>query len=111
MNLIFKKILFFFVDQHIPKITLKCTLSFSWFDSQCYDAYRAKVRSHSCKDLNKELNFSTKRKAFKNICNNTMRENDDPNLIIIKFWSHVKSTSKSYRLLECMYRNETYNHF
>ena len=113
----FKTILFLFVDQHIPKITLKCTFSYPWFDSECYEAYKDKERAHGKKkgkdlDPAKELNFSTKRRAFKNMCNKKMRDNlyngDDPNLITKKFWSHVKSTSKSHRIPECIHRNNTF---
>ena len=34
--------------------------------------------------------------------------NDDPNLITKTFWSHVKSTSKSHRIPECIHRNNTF---
>ena len=114
----FKTALFLFVDKFIPKITLKCTFSYPWFDSECFDAYRDKERAHREKkgknvDLAKELNFSMKRKAFKNICNqkiwdNLYNDDDDPNLITKKFWSHHKSTSKSHRIPECIHRGNLY---
>ena len=41
-----------------------------------------------------------------------MRENlyneDDPDLITKKFWSHIKSNSKSCRLLETMHLNSAF---
>ena len=46
------------------------------------------------------------------MCNQKMRENlyndDDPELITKKFWSHVKSSSTSHRIPECMHRNNTF---
>ena len=42
-----------------------------------------------------------------------MRENlyneDDPDLITKKFWSHIKSNSKSCRLPETMHLNSTFH--
>ena len=53
--------------------------------------------------LQSEIKFKQKRQDFKNVCNMKMRENlnneDDPDLITKKFWSHIKSNSKSCRLL------------
>ncbi len=39
---------------------------------------------------------------------NNLYNSNDPALITKKFWSHVKSNSKSHRLPECMYLNGRY---
>ena len=47
--------------------------------------------------LQSEIKFKQKRQDFKNVCNMKMRKNlyneDDPDLITKKFWSHIKSNS------------------
>ena len=62
--------------------------------------------------LQSEIKFKQKRQDFKNICNMKMRETlydeDDPDLITKKFWSHIKSNSKSCRLPETMHHNSTF---
>ena len=54
-----------------------------------------------------ELAWLAFKQLFKNICSKKMRDNlyneDDPGLITKKFWSHVKSNSKSSRLPETMH--------
>ena len=83
----FKIIFFHLVDTYIPTITIKSTFSSPWFDSECYEAYRAKKRSHRSRaeSINNEIKFSSKRRSFKNLCNKKMRDNlyneDDPDLI------------------------------
>ena len=112
----FKSILFYFVDKHVPTTTIKSTFSSPWFDSKCYEAYREKKRAHRLLSgngtIDNKIKFSTLRRSFKNICNQKMRENlyndDDPDLITKKFWSHVKSKNLSHRIPDCMHRDETY---
>ncbi len=112
----FKTILFNLVDRHIPTITLKGNFNSPWFDCESYEAYRKKERAHKhfkeYGGLLNELKRNNARTNFKNICSAKMRENlynrDDPALITKKFWSHVKSQSKSRRLPECMYLNGRY---
>ncbi|KAL5247556.1 hypothetical protein ACHWQZ_G019436 [Mnemiopsis leidyi] len=107
----FKDILFRLVNRHIPKVTVKHSFSAPWFDSDCYAAYRSKERAHKKfkleNSLSNELKRDHSRREFRNICNRKMRDNlynsDDPALITKKFWSHVKSNSKSCRLPECMH--------
>ena len=59
--------------------------------------------------LQSEIKIKQKRQDFKNVCNMKMRENlyneDDPDLITKKFWSHIKSNSKSCRLPETQVNN------
>lgn len=106
----FKEVLFALVDKHIPKITIKNNFSAPWFDAECYEAYRSKERAHKKFKLNEsianEIKRDSARTTFKNLCDKKMRENlynaDDPALISKKFWSHVKSNSKSSRIPECM---------
>ena len=109
----FKNILFMYIKKHIPTITIKSNFSMPWFDSECYEAYRDKQRAHkkSKQDKNQktELIFKSKRRFFKNLCSKKMRDNlyneEDPELITKKFYSHVKSSSKSNRLPDCMNLN------
>ena len=60
--------------------------------------------------LQSEIKFKQKRQDFKKVCNMKMRENlyneDDPDLITKKFWSHIKSNS--CRLPETMHLNSTF---
>ena len=42
----FKSILFQNVDKHIPTITITSEFQPPWFDSEVYDACRAKNRAH-----------------------------------------------------------------
>ena len=112
----FKNVLFALVDKHIPLITVKNNFSAPWFDSDCYAAYRKKERAHikfkSHNSLANELKRDHTRREFKFLCNTKMRDNlynsDDPALMTKKFWSHVKSKTKSGRLPECMHLNDTY---
>ena len=112
----FKFNLFNHIKKYIPLITVKSNFTSPWFDSECFSAYRDKERSHKKYKENKtipnELAFKSKRHVFKNVCSQKMRDNlynhDDPELIMKKFWSHVKSNSKSTRLPECMHLNSRY---
>ena len=67
------------------------------------------MRSENIAD---ELKFSDKRRCFKNLCNKKTRDNlyndDDPELITKKFWTHRKSKTTSHRIPETMHRNNTY---
>ena len=114
-----KHTLFSHIDKYIPSISVKSDFTSPWFDSECFEAYREKERAHKkfkensrIEDntqniIQSDLKFKHKRQLFKNICNSKMRDNlyneDDPVLITKKFWSHVKSNSKSSRLPETMH--------
>ena len=112
----FKNVLFALVNKYIPTITINDNFSAPWFDAECHAAYRKKERAHKkFKDENSlanELKRNHSRRQFKFLCNSKMRDNlynsDDPALITKKFWSHVKSKSKSARIPECMNLNGVY---
>ena len=58
-------------------------------------------------NLSDGLKFAASRKEFKKLIERKMRDNlcneQDPNLISKKFWSHVKSSSKTYRIPEVLH--------
>ena len=102
----FKDKLFEIADKHIKKAHVKTDGQDPWFDSECFDAYRKKMRLH--KDRNRsvaaDLKFSLARKSFKSVValkmRETLNESDDNALITKKFWSYVKSKSASQRIPE-----------
>ena len=110
----FKARLFELADKHIPKTTVKSDFQPPWFDSECYDFCRKKERLRAKFKQSKTeadgIKFSLARKEFKKLVSQKMRDNlyesDDPALITKKFWSHVKSTSKSSRIPEFIAHNE-----
>ena len=101
------------VAKHIPIISIDSNFTLHWFDAECHVAYRKKERAHKKfkerKNQSTELKFKSLRRIFTNMGNVKMRDNfynkDDPELITKKFYSHVKSSSKSSRLPECMNLN------
>ena len=112
----FKDIFFKLVERHVPRIAISEKFTSPWFDSECYEAYRSKERAHKkfklSSNIHNEVKRDAARKHFKNICSKKMRDNlyntDDPALITKKFWSHVKSNSKSQRIPECIQLNGRY---
>ena len=114
----FKSILFSNVDKYIPKIKISNSSQPPWFDSETYHLCREKERFHSnTKRPNSSpedyARFSERRRAFKNLTQQKMRDNilyDDTatDLITKKFWSHVKSKTKSSRIPETVHLNNTY---
>ena len=112
----FKDIFFRLVERNVPRISISEKFTSPWFDSECYEAYRSKERAHKnfklCSNIHNEVKRDSSRKHFKNICSKKMRDNlynnDDPALITKKFWSHVKSNSKSQRIPECIHLNGRY---
>jgi hypothetical protein len=102
----FKNILRHYMNIHIPTITIKNKGQPPWFDSDTYQMCLKKERLHqkfketgSADDYKQ---YSECRKEFKKLVSEKMVSNfnddDDPALISKKFWSHVKSTSKSSRI-------------
>ena len=67
----FKITFFHLVDTYIPTITIKSTFSFPWFESECYEGYRDKKKSHKSRaeSINNEIKFTSKRRSFKKLCN------------------------------------------
>ena len=98
--------LFNVTDKYVKKCSVKTDGQDPWFDSDCYDAWRKKIRLH--KDRHKsdraEIAFTLARKNFKNVVAQKMREtlneSDDSALITKKFWSYVKSKTASQRIPE-----------
>ena len=98
---------------HIPKVTIKLMSQPPWFDTECYVKCREKERLHkefkSTKSVNDELKFASCRREFNNLVRSKMRDNlycsRDNNIITKKFWSQVKSKSKSSRIPE-MIKND-----
>ena len=95
-------------DKWIPKRTVKSQFQPPWYDSDCDRLRREKEKwrtramaSNSESDLNK---FRSLRKQFKKTMNEKMRLNveddTDTSLISKRFWTHVKSKSKSTRIPE-----------
>ena len=95
------------INTHIPKFTIKSEYQPPWFDSECYAKCREKDKLHKIyktkKTVSSELKFKTFRREFKALIRSKMRGNldsDNRNVLHKKFWSHVKSTTKSTRILE-----------
>ncbi len=111
----FKDILFNICDSCIPKKTIKSRFQPPWYDSKA-DKIRDKKelwrkRAKDAKEANDDIEhqacldkFRSYRTKFKKTMNDNLRLNiedeSDPALISKKFWSHVKSKSKSTRIPE-----------
>ena len=114
--LIFKAILSDRISKYIPSITIKHAYKCPWFDAEVHDAYRDKKRAHEkwrhTGNDSDYFKFCNLRKNFKKISdkklNDNMYNDDDPALITKKFWSHVKSSSKSTRIPQRMYLKDRY---
>ena len=102
----FKDKVFEISDKYMKKSHVKNDGQDPWFDSECYDAFRNKMRLHKNRKNsdNDNLKFSLARKKFKKIVAQKMREtlhdDDDSSLITKKFWSYAKSKSGSQRIPE-----------
>ena len=102
----FKNILSHFMNIHIPTITIKNKGQPPWFDSETHQLCLKKERLHrKFKETGRAddyKKYSECRKQFKNLVKEKMisnfKDDEDPALISKKFWSHVKSTSKSSRI-------------
>ena len=81
-----------------------------WFDSECLQKSKEKGKLHkkfkdNC-NLKNELKFKTCRREFKNLIKAKMNANlcdSNRNPLAKKFWSQVKSTSKSTRVPETVF--------
>ena len=102
----FKTHLFKCIDTHIPKIKISSEFEPPWFDSDTFNLCREKERLRSVYKKTKSddayMKFSAKRREFKNLAQQKMRDNfddiNDPLSISKKFWSYVKSCSNSHRI-------------
>jgi endonuclease/exonuclease/phosphatase family metal-dependent hydrolase len=112
----FKLKLFGLVDRYIPTISFKSEFQPPWFDAEAFEACSAKEDARRKFKRTKSdldgINFRLARRNFQNLASQKMRDNlyndDDPALLTKKFWSHLKFTSNSHRLPECMYRDSCY---
>ena len=111
---IFKKKFLLLCDKHIPKIKIKESFLPPWFDS---DVFKLNKKKEHFRKLFKESKnpqhykkFSSLRKKLKTLIKAKMRSNFDddlcPNTITKKFWSSLKSISKSSRIPDKMYLND-----
>ena len=104
----FKGILNHILELHIPKVTVKYSTKPPWFDTECYIKCREKERLHKkfkhTMTISDELKFKNCRREFKQLVRSKIRDNlyssNDSSIITKKFWSHVKSKSKSERIPE-----------
>jgi hypothetical protein len=102
----FKNILFRHMNCHIPIITVTDKDQPPWFDSEtyqlCLKKERLRLKFNETGRAEDYTKFSECRDNFKILVNEKMisnfSEDDDPALISKKFWSYVKSTSKSNRI-------------
>ena len=105
-----KNSIFELADKHIPKVTVKSEFQPPWFDCEAFSACRTKDRLRSkfkgTGSFTDELKWTTSRKAFKQLSAKKMRDNlfnsDDPALITRKFWAHVKYSTNSCRIPNCV---------
>ena len=113
----FKSIFFTVIDKHIPKIKISNNSQPPWFDSEIFNLCRKKewfrARSKGSSSPEHYAKFSESRREFKKLAEQKMRENiltDDnaSDLITKKFWSHVKSKTKSTRIPETVHLGDTY---
>ena len=112
---IFKNKFLAICDKRIPKIKISESFHLPWFDS---DVFRLNKKKELCRKQFKQTNdqrhykkYSSLRKQLKSLIKSKMRANFDdelnPNVITKKFWSSVRSTSKSSRIPEKMHLGNT----
>ena len=112
---IFKNKFLALCNKHIPKIKIKESFHPPWFDSDVFRLNKKKELSRKqfkqTSDQRHYKKYSSLRKQLKSLIKSKMRANFDdelnPNVITKKFWSSVKSTSKSSRILEKMQLGNT----
>ena len=109
---IFKNILGQLCERRIPKKTIRSQFQPPWYDSDCdrirrkKEKWRIKAKEaaneHDCEIYTER--FRSARKLFKKTLNEKLKLNfvddSDPALISKRFWTHVKSKSKSTRIPE-----------
>ena len=109
----FKSTLFNICDKHIPKINISSKGNAPWFDSEVFKMCEKKQNLHKLYKQTKDNRYYEKykvcRKSIKKLIKHKMSANFDddlsPNCITKKFWSYVKSSSKSPRIPETMHIN------
>ena len=108
---IFKNKFLSLCDKHIPKITVKESFQPPWFDSEVFrlnnkkELFRKQFKQTN--DQRHYSKFSSLRKQLKSLIKDKMKANFDdefnPNIITKKFWSSVKSSSKTSRIPDKMH--------
>ena len=103
----FKNILFQKIDINVSKFTIKSEYQPPWFDSECYLKCKEKDKLHkTCKKkktVASEIKFKAARRNVKSLIKSKMRANldiENRNILTEKFWSYLKSTTKSTRIPE-----------
>ena len=111
----FKHTLSSLINIHIPTITIKSEFQPPWFDSEAFALCREKERWRSkfkrTKNDEHYMKFSKLRKDFRKLVQKKMQSNlqdDSADAISKKFWSHVKSTTNSHRIPECINFNSRF---
>ena len=108
---IFKNKLTSLCNKHIPKIKVKDSYQPPWFDSEVFRLNKKKEKFRKLfKQKKSQYHYSrytALRKSLKMLIKSKMNANFDsdlsPNTITKKFWSFVKSSSKSCRIPERMH--------
>ena len=111
---IFKNKLTSLCNKHIPKIKVKDSYQPPWFDSEVFRLNKKKEKFRKLfKQTKSQCHYSrytALRKSLKMLIKSKMNANFDsdlsPNTITKKFWSFVKSSSKSCRIPEKMHLGE-----
>lgn len=96
------------VNKHVPSIVIKDDYQPPWYDSEVHELGKRKLWLHKrWKRTNIDLHylkFSECRKDFKNLVEKKLEDNfmdkENRNHITKKFWSYVKSKTKSHRIPE-----------
>ena len=105
-------------DRWIPKKTIKSQFQPPWYDSECDRVLRNKekwrIRHKGSNSESHKQKFRAFRTKFKNMMDERMRlsveDDSDDALISKKFWTYVKSKSKSTRIPETVkYHNRFRN--
>ena len=102
----FKNILFHHINVRIPTITITDKDQPPWYDCDthklCLKKEKLRAKYNETGLAEDYTKFSECRRDFKNLVDEKMvsnfKDEEDPSLIPKKFWTHVKSTSKSTRI-------------
>ena len=102
-------------DKHIPKILVKDSFQPPWFDAEVFRLSKKKEHARKLHKVSKNYDhyrkYSTLRKELKLLIKSKMKSNFDddlsPKIISKKFWSYVKSCTKSNRLPHKMYLKDS----
>ena len=98
-------------DKHIPKISVTDGYQPPWFNAEVFRLSKKKEHVRKLYKISKNYGhyrkYSTLRKELKLLIKSKMKSNFDddlsPKIISKKFWSYIKSCTKSNRLPDKMY--------